>query len=449
MAIETRPTVRLHRVVILGANGAMGAGAAALFAGGGCEVTLVARDLGKVEQAMATVQGIAKSERIIDDMECMTYADGMENILADADLIFECVAEDFDLKRGILTEVDAARPPEALVATVSSGLSIRAMAEGLSEEFRKRFAGIHLFNPPHMMTGTELIPHPDMDPDLVQTLAQIMTERFGRSIIVCTDSPAFAGNRIGFKVLNEVAQLAQQHGVDLMDTLIGPYTGRAMAPLATIDLVGWDVHQAVVDNIYDNTHDEAHEAFRLPDYMVNLVQHGHLGNKTPLLGGFYRRVPSEGRLTAGGRPQVIEEVLDPASGKYVERQKGDKIPFVEEVKDFHRRGRYREGIARFMAAEGPQADLARRVIMGYVSYALNRVGEVVQEHADVDRIMSAGFNWAPPSALVDLIGLDRTIQALEQYDLPVPELLRAAKRGDVQTPLFNLPFVAPGRYFAG
>ena len=52
--------------------------------------------------------------------------------------------------------------------------------------------------------------------------------------------PAFAGNRIGFKVLNEVAQLAEEHGVQLMDTLVGPYTGRAMAPLATVDLVGWD-----------------------------------------------------------------------------------------------------------------------------------------------------------------------------------------------------------------
>ncbi len=63
--------------------------------------------------------------------------------------------------------------------------------------------------------------------------------------------------------------------------------------------------------------------------------------------------------------------------------------------------------------------------------------------------MTAGFNWAPPSGLVDLIGLQRTIDLLKRYSLPVPKLLDAAVRGEVKTPLFNLPFVTPGRYLAG
>lgn len=438
-----RSAHRLRKVVVLGANGAMGAGSATMFAGGGCEVTLVARDLGKVEGALAGIQGIAKSERIADGVSSMTYADGLENVVADADLIFECLAEDLELKREILAQIDAVRPPDAVVATVSSGLSIRAMAEGLSDGLRTHFAGIHLYNPPHMMTGTELIPHPEMPRALQDALAQELTDRFGRQVILCADLPAFAGNRIGFKVMNEVAQLAEQHGVQLMDTLIGPYTGRAMAPLATVDLVGWDVHQAVVDNIYANVNDEAHDAFRMPRYMVRLIERGHLGDKTPLLGGFYRRMRAEGRFTV--------EALDPATARYNPVDPTLKIPFVEEVKELHRRGRYRAGIDRFMTAEGSQADLARRVILGYVSYALNRVGpgEVVEQYQDVDRIMSAGFNWAPPSALVDLIGAERTQRALEQYGLPVPELVRAAARGEVPAPLFNLPFVAAGRYFSG
>ncbi|MBI2760983.1 MAG: 3-hydroxyacyl-CoA dehydrogenase family protein [Chloroflexi bacterium] len=449
MATDTSQEVRLQRVVVLGANGAMGAGSAAVFASGGCDVTLVARDLGKVEGAMATVQGIAKSERIADGLSAMTYGDGMETVLAGADLIFEALAEDMELKRNILAEIDAARPPDAIVATVSSGLSIRDMTEGLSPSLKSHFAGIHLYNPPHVMTGAELIPHPDMGPAMVESLRRIMADRFGRQVIVCADMAAFAGNRIGFKVLNEVAQLAQQHGVQMMDTLVGPYTGRAMAPLATIDLVGWDVHQAIVDNVVANVQDEAIDAFKLPAYMAKQIEHGHLGDKTPLLGGFYRRVVHEGRAVEGKRSQL--EVLDPKSGKYQAADAPPSIPFVEQIKDLHRRGRYREGIARFMGAEGPQADIAREVILGYVSYALNRVGkgEVVASYEDVDRIMTAGFNWAPPSALVDLIGLDRTIKGLEQYNLSVPALLTAAKKGEVKTPLFNLPFVSAGRYFSG
>ncbi len=449
MATETPTTIALKRVVIIGANGAMGAGAGAMFAGGGCDVTLVARDLGKVESALAQIQSIAKSERIADGLNVRTYNEGYASLLADADVIFEAVAEDFALKREILAQIDAARPEHALVATVSSGLSIRGLAEGLSAGFRSHFAGIHLFNPPHMMTGTELIPHPDLPAATVAALSRILTGRFGRTMITCSDSPAFAGNRIGFKVLNEVAQLAEQHGVQMMDTLVGPYTGRAMAPLATIDLVGWDVHQAIVDNVYANVSDEATEAFKLPEYMAKLIHHGHLGNKTPELGGFFRRVTHEGRTVEGKR--TVMEALDPATGRYAEVERTLTVPFVEEIKDLHRRGRYRQAVARFMEAEGPQAELARRVILGYVSYALNRVGpgEVVADYADVDRIMTAGFNWAPPSGLVDLIGLDRTIAALERADLPVPALLSAARTGEVETPLFNLPFLSAGRYFAG
>jgi len=185
--------------------------------------------------------------------------------------------------------------------------------------------------------------------------------------------------------------------------------------------------------------------------MVKLIQRGHLGNKTPELGGFYRRVVGEGRLTEGSHGRVEDQALDPAKLQYVARGAAPQIPFVEEVRDLHRRGRYEEGVRRFMAAEGPDADIAKRVILGYVSYALNRVGpgEVVQDYADIDRIMTAGFNWAPPSAYVDMIGYGETRALLERYDLPVPKVIEAAARGDLPTPLFNLPFVSPGRYFSG
>jgi len=440
MPAEAARELRLRHVVVLGANGAMGAGAAALFAAGGCTVTMVARERAKVEGAIAAVQTIAKSERIADSLCGATYADGLDQLCRDADLIFEAIAEDFAAKRALLAEVDAARPPDALVATVTSGLSITALAEERSPAFRAHFAGIHLYNPPHLMTGTELIPHPEMPEPCVRALAETLSSRFGRQVVRCRDLPAFAGNRIGFKVLNEVAQLAERYGVQVMDTLVGPYTGRAMAPLATIDLVGWDVHQAIVDNVYANTRDEAHRAFKLPAYMAALAERGHLGDKTPDLGGFYRRVKVDGRTET--------QVLDPGTGRYTPAQPL-RVPFVEEVRDLHRRGRYRQGIDRFMSAEGEQADLARRVVLGYISYALLRAGEVVDEYADIDRIMAAGFNWAPPSALVDLIGAQRTMQLLERYDLPVPPLVEAAARGEVATPLFRLPFVSPGRYFAG
>ncbi len=436
------PAVKLRRVVVLGANGAMGAGSGALFAAGGCEVTLVARDLAKAEAALTAIQGIAKSETITNSVKCATYDDGLPALLEGADLIFEALAEDMALKKELFARVDAARPRDALVATVSSGLSIREMTEGLSHGFRSHFAGIHLYNPPHVMTGVEVIPHPDMHPELVREICSILADRFGRAVVATADTPAFAGNRIGFKVMNEVAQLAEKHGVELMDTLVGPYTGRAMPPLATVDLVGWDVHQAIVDNVDMNVTDEAPGAFAMPRYMRDLATKGHLGDKTPLTGGFYRKATRDGR--------AITEVLDPASGSYVPSAPVS-IEFVEEVKRLNRSGRYREGIRAFMDAPGAEADIARRVILGYISYSLNRAGpgEVVATYADADRIMTSGFNWAPASGMADLIGHQRTVDLLDQYGLPASPVLEAAARGELPTPLFNLPNVTPGRYFAG
>jgi hypothetical protein len=107
-------------------------------------------------------------------------------------------------------------------------------------------------------------------------------------------------------------------------------------------------------------------------------------------------------------------------------------------------------MAKFMAAEGDHADIARKVILGYISYLpqpraprSRRNSRRCRPHHDLR------VQLAPASGLADLIGVQKTIDALKRYDLAVPALLDAAARGDVPTPLFNLPFVTPGRYLAG
>jgi 3-hydroxyacyl-CoA dehydrogenase len=96
-------------------------------------------------------------------------------------------------------------------------------------------------------------------------------------------------------------------------------------------------------------------------------------------------------------------------------------------------------------AEGKDAELLRRVMLGYVSYALGRVGEVVAHPRDVDRIMGFGFNWAPPSVLVDGIGPARTCELLHAAQLPVPPVIVEAARTGKK--LFEEP-IEPARFFA-
>ncbi len=433
--------VNLQRVVILGANGTMGAGSAEVFAAGGCDVVLLARSTEKAREGLVGAQNMAKSLRIADRLSVGTYDGDFDDAISKADLIFEALAEDLEIKKAFFERVDAQRRPDSIVATVSSGLSITAMAKPCSESFRRNFLGIHLFNPPNVIVGTEVIPHAETAAALVPAVVEMLERRFGRVVTLCRDQPAFAGNRVGFKVLNECAQLAATHGVGFIDYLIGPYTGRAMPPLATVDLVGWDVHKAIVDNVHANTKDEAHSAFALPTYVAELIDEGHLGNKTAERGGFYRRTKEDGK--------TVNLVLVPKSGGYRSPAdvRVDPIAFVEQMRELHHVGCYADAFKLFLSAGGPAADLARKVILGYVSYALNRVGdaEVVREPRDVDRIMGFGFNWAPPTVLVDIMGVKETIKAIEKADLQVPKVLANAKPGE---PLFREREVNVGRFFA-
>jgi 3-hydroxyacyl-CoA dehydrogenase len=406
------------KVVILGANGAMGATAGAVFAGAGWEVVKLARDLEKAQTALVSAQNAARAEAVAERVKLGTYDEDLAHSIADADLIFESLAEDMALKKTFFERIDKYRGANSIVASGSSGLSIAEMARGRSASFREHFLGIHLFNPPQVIVGAEVIPQAETDPKVTKKTCEMLAEQIRRKVIVTRDRPAFVGNRVGFKVLNECAELAEQHGVAFIDYLVGPQTGRAMAPLATIDLVGWDVHKAIVDNVYANTEDEAHASFRLPAFMESGIKAGQLGDKTPKEGGFYRK---DGKAV---------KVLDPKTGSYQPLEKPVPIPFVEAMKQFNREGRYSQAFAVFAEARGAEADLARRVILGYVSYALNRVGEVAQSAADVDTIMSYGFNWAPPSAIVDLIGAKHIVPMFARYNLVVPPVVeKAASNG--------------------
>ncbi|MBI5536674.1 MAG: 3-hydroxyacyl-CoA dehydrogenase family protein [Deltaproteobacteria bacterium] len=405
----------IRRVVVVGANGTMGSGAGALFAARGFEVAMLARTEDKAREGLARAKNAVRSDVIESHMSCGSYDEALDREVARADLVLEAVAEDLPTKNRYFDAIDGARRPGTVIATVSSGLSMAQMSAGRSDDFQRHFMGIHLFNPPHVIVGTELISGPNTDRELLQSIKSMLRKKLGRVVVECRDMPAFAGNRIGFKVLNECAQLAEKHGVAKVDYLIGPYTGRAMPPLATIDLVGFDVHKAIVDNVYANTRDEAHEAFAMPAYMSRLIALGHLGNKTSS-GGFYRASKAD-KTVSTLRPASLDHATDTAF---------DKVGFIEEMKLLHHVGRYADAMELLLAAHGPEADLVRRVVFGYVSYALSRVGptEVAADVTVVDQIMGWGFNWAPPSVLVDLCGRKQVVQAMNELGLKVPAVVQ-------------------------
>jgi 3-hydroxyacyl-CoA dehydrogenase len=426
---------KIDHVVVLGANGAMGYGSAALFTTAVPKVTFLARTKEKADQGLKAAINAVRSSTVANRAETGDYDKDFDAAVGKADLIFEAVTEDLDIKRRLFERIDKVRRPDSIVATVTSGLSINALAEGRSESFRKNFLGLHFFNPPNVIVGTELIPGKDTDAKLVDFIDAYATKKLGRVMIRTADTAGFAGNRIGFKVLNEAAQLAEEHGPTLVDRLVGPYTGRAMTPLATVDMVGWDIHRAIVDNIHKNAPDEVHATLKLPGYMAALIEKGTLGTKS---GAGFFKVENKVKL-----------VLDPRTGGY--RPESEvKLPdlgYIKDVARLHHDGRYKEAMKVFVEAPGEYAALARKVIAGYVSYAFNRVGEVTETIAGIDDIMGFGFNWAPPSVLVDTIGVKEMVAMIEKSKLPVPKLLADAAKSGASKPFYTNPHGNIGRFF--
>jgi 3-hydroxyacyl-CoA dehydrogenase len=429
--LEANHMRTIQKVVVLGGNGVMGAGSGAVFAAAGIRTVLLARTADKAAAGAARAQQLTKNAIADGVLTTGTYDADLAAALADADLILEAVAENMATKREALAVLDKLRGPDSIVATVSSGLSIADLCAGYSPSLRSHFLGIHMFNPPTAIRGCELIAHAGTELGVVAIVRDLLTSACNREVVECSDKPGFAGNRLGFKLLNEAALLAEEHGVAFIDRLLGPQTGRVLAPLATIDLVGWDVHKAIVDNLRARTRDTAVDSFVLPAYVQRGIERGHLGRKTKQLGGFYR---DKGAFA-----------LAPKSGEYVPTSPVAS-PLAEAMEAALATRGYAASIDVMCNARGLEAELLQRVLLGYISYGLGLVGEVVARPRDIDRIMSFGFCWAPPGLLADAIGAERTARMLDQLQLPVPQTVERAARS--HRAIFDEPSVDARTFFA-
>jgi 3-hydroxyacyl-CoA dehydrogenase len=169
--------------------------------------------------------------------------------------------------------------------------------------------------------------------------------------------------------------------------------------------------------------------------MAALIERGTRGTKSG--GGFFR---SENK-----KPFV----LDPKTQAYVAASevKLPDLKYIDEICLLHHIGRYEEAMAAFVAAPGDEAALARKVIAGYLSYAFHRAGEVTESITGIDLIMGFGFNWAPPSVLVDTIGVRPVVAMIQNAGLPVPKILATAAERDAKSRFFTHQTANVGRFF--
>ncbi len=422
----------INNVAVLGSGGTIGSLVGGLVAQQGIKVYFLSRTAEGARRGLQRAIAQARSEVISRNIECGDYDHLLAEALAEADWIVECVSEDLAIKQRMYEMIDGCKRPDTIVSSVTSSLPLEILPKGRSRNFRKNFLSTHFYNPPSKMLACEITGQSDTDPKVVGFMEDFLKHRLRRVVVPVKNVAGFAGNRIAFLLLNRITALAAVYGVEMMDYLIGPYTGRQMPPLATIDLVGLDIHKAIIENLYNNTNDEMHHSLVPPEYIDKMIQNGCLGNKTSDRGGFYKRLES-------GR----SEFIDPTSCEYVPAI-APHVGFVEKAKHLIHMGRYQEAFEAVKMASSREAQIVRDILCVYIVYSYSRIGEVTDSVFGIDgidKVMSFGFNWAAPSLIVSMLGgREHVIGLLENKELEVPDALKNAE--DSQSRMLDA-----GKYF--
>ena len=191
-------------------------------------------------------------------------------------------------------------------------------------------------------------------------------------------------------------------------TLLAVYVVNLQPPLTTSDFVGLDVHKAIVDNIYENTHDYALETFVLPEFASKLVAEGKLGRKSG--GGLYQRVKYDNGL-------IRQTVYDINTGLY-----RDIIPYVFPFADKMKRriaeGDYVKAFERLVNNHSQEAEICLSFLLKYIVYSLYATEEVGYTIEAADDVMATGFNWCPPLAMYQALSTVADVPSLIKERLP-------------------------------
>lgn len=404
--------MNIKTVTIIGATGTMGSNVAGIFASfGDARVFCVGRDIEKVRRIVPNIVKSVKADAIAGNLIPADFS-MLESCVAESDLVFESSSEDIDVKTEIARRVGTVLKSEAVSCTGTSGLSITEIASCYPDDRRGNFFGIHMFNPPYSMSLCELTSTPFADSNMKIELREYLEKKLYRTVVEVKDSPAFLGNRIGFQFINEALQYAERFkdngGIDYIDAILGSFTGRVIPPLTTSDFVGLDVHKAIVDNIYQNTCDYAHETFVLPEFVQRLVNEKQLGRKSG--SGLYRMV----RYDDGGRRMTV---LDINTGFY-----RDTIPYVFPFADVMKRyiadGDYQKAFEILINNHSQEAEICRHFLLSYIVYSLYTANEVGYSIDAADDVMATGFNWCPPLAMYQALSSVANVSHLIRDNLP-------------------------------
>ena len=181
-----------------------------------------------------------------------------------------------------------------------------------------------------------------------------------------------------------------------------------MAPLTTSDFVGLDVHKAIVDNLYENTNDYAHETYILPEYVQNLIKEGKLGRKTGC--GIYQLIKYENGL----KRMTVYDINTGAFRDVIPYV----FPFADKMKRWIAEGDYVDAFECLVNNHSQEAEICLSFLLKYIVYSLYATEKVGYTVEAADDVMATGFNWCPPMTMYQALSSVADVSALIKERLP-------------------------------
>ncbi len=418
----------IKKVAVIG-SGIMGSGIACHFANIGIDVLLldiVPRELNDAETSKGlTLEDKLVRNRLVNDALKKTLKSKPSPIyhqkfasrittgnleddiskVKDVDWIIEVVVERLDIKKQVFENLEKHRTPGTLITSNTSGIPIKFMSEGRSDDFQKYFCGTHFFNPARYLKLFEIIPGPKTSQTVLDFLNNYGEQYLGKTSVTAKDTPAFIGNRIGIFGIQSLFHQVKELGLTIeeVDKLTGPVIGRPKsATFRTVDVVGLDTLVHVANGIYDNCpDDEAHELFKLPSFINTMMENKWLGSKTGQ--GFYKKVKGE-----NGKSEILSLDLDTLEYRSKKKAKFATLELTKSVEKV---------IDRFkilVSGKDKAGTFYRKNFAAMFAYVSNRIPEITDELFKIDDAMKAGFGWEHgPFQIWDAIGVEKGLEIMK------------------------------------
>ncbi len=415
---------QIHRAVVIGA-GTMGAAIAAHLANTGVPVTLLdivpptpmAGSASKEARNKIVNDGLERAKKsrpasfFSSDQFALVKTGNLEDdfdVIAGADWVIEVIIESLKHKQDLMARIDTIRKPGAIISSNTSGIPLKDIAAGRSDDFKKHFLGTHFFNPPRYLKLLEIIRTDDTLPEVVEFVSHFGEYRLGKGIVSCKDTPNFIGNRIAFGTgaFGLHYFLKNNYTVDEVDAVTGPTMGHPKtATFRLIDLVGIDVWQHVGKNLAVGIPYDTYVMPYLQDERVNglvngMVERGWLGNKTKV--GFYKEVRTE-----HGK-EFWSLNLETLAHEAPKKVRFESIGKVREIESLGER------LKALMKETDRGALLVKALTLQSFQYASAIIPEVSDTGKPVDDAVRWGFGHeAGPFEIWDMLGVGGMVELMK------------------------------------